>query len=372
MKIVIHNGAREWRGNEKQTTVLAQELIARGHSVVVSCHPRGQLRDILVRLGVPTTTRRPAGDLDLWSLLRFAAWLRRERPDALLLTTWKRVPTGAWAARQAGVGRVVVRLGLARPIPPARRFHLAFRRYVDALIVNSTEVRDRWLASAPWFPEGAVHVVLNGVAPAPPPDASPDLRSALGAGPLDRVVLAVGGLERRKGFDLLLRAFASAPGDAHLWIAGEGPMEAELRTLAGSLGVQARVRWLGQRSDVPALLGASDVFVLSSRNEGMAVVMLEAMAAGVPVIATDVSGVGDALAARGGRPSAGWIVPPEDASALGVALCSVLSALDSDPETVNRARAEARWRAAHWFSVDAMMAGVEAALLPLPPTERSR
>src|SRR5690606_31731024 len=105
---------------------------------------------------------RPRGDLDVVSALRCAWRLRRERADAVLLTSWKRIFWGGWAARRAGVRRLVVRLGLVRSLPESRKYQVAFRRYVDALIVNSQEVRARWLRSAPWFPAEAVHLVLNG------------------------------------------------------------------------------------------------------------------------------------------------------------------------------------------------------------------
>ncbi len=358
--MAIHNGAAQWRGNEKQTATLAAGLRARGHDVVVSCHPRGELARRLGELGVRTSAARPRGDLDVASALRFAAWLRREQPDALLLTTWKRVPVAAWAARMAGVARVVMRLGIVRRLPRKRRFRVAFARWVDAMVVNSTEVRDAWLASAPRFPAGAVYRVLNGVElpPAPPGD---DLRAELGVGRDARLVVAVGGLERRKGPDLLLDAFArvDAPGAA-LVFAGAGPMEAELRAQADALGIAGRVHWLGERRGVGAILRACDVFALPSRNEGMAVAMLEAMQAGLPVVAAQVSGVRDALDAREGRGPAGWIVPPRDPAAIAAALGEVLGGVGSDE--VRRRTDEARWRIGHWFTVEQMLDGVERAL----------
>ncbi len=365
MKVVIHNGAREWRGNEKQTATLATELTRRGHDVVVSCDPGGALSAELARRGVRTTGIRPRGDVDVVSALRFAAWLRRERADAVLLTTWKRVPWGAWAAKRGGVPRVVVRNGIARALPGARRFRVAFRRWVDGLVVNSRAVRDAFVRSAPEFPPERVHVVLNGVEIAPS-FADGDPRGAIGVPGDAPLVAAVGGVERRKGYDLLLHALAEVPG-AVAAIAGEGPAEAELRALSESLGVADRVRWLGQRKDVGAVLAAADAFALPSRNEGMAVVMLEAMHAGLPVVAADVSGVWDALAARDGRPAAGWIVPAEDPRALAAALREVLGGVRASDGAVRERTDEARWRLEHWFTIERMVDGVEAALRGAPP-----
>jgi glycosyltransferase involved in cell wall biosynthesis len=362
MRVVIHNGSREWRGNEKQTAYIARGLAARGHRVVVACDPEGALWRELERHGVPLVRERPRGDLDVVSALRFAWRLRRARADAVLLTSWKRIFWGGWAARRAGVRRVVVRLGLMRSLPESWKYHVAFRRYVDALIVNSQEVRARWLRSAPWFPAEAVHLVLNGIEVERPAGGS-TLRAELGLGPEVPVIAAVGGLEQRKGFDLLLAAFARlAVPDARLVIAGSGGEEGRLRARAEALGVADRVHWLRFRSDIPNILAGCDVYASSSRNEGMAVAMLEAMAAGALVVATEVSGVPEALAAQDGRPPAGWIVPPEDAEALALALRRALITARSSPEEAERRRAEARYRVEAWFGVERMVEEVERVL----------
>lgn len=376
MKLVIHNGSRVWGGNEKWLTTLAIGLRERGHEVVVSCRGGGPVQERLGREGVPTSPTRPGGELDLPSHLRFARWLRRERPDTLLLTSWNRTPSAVRAARRARVPRVVVRLGIVRALPARGRYTRAFQRGVDALIVNSTEIRNEWLRSAPWFPGDAVHVVLNGL-PLPAalsrgPDtagvAAPDalaIRRELDLPPDVRLLAGAGHVTHRKGFDLLLRALAGMRArDVHAVILGSGPEEPALRALAGELGVAERVHWPGFRPDLVGLLPAADVFVLTSRNEGMANVMLEAMAAGVPVVATDISGVRDAIGAVRGRPAAGWIVPPEDPVALGGTLDEVIAALASDPASVRAATDEARERIRTWFSVERMVEEAERVLFP--------
>ena len=358
MKVVIHNAARELRGNERQTLLIAAELMRRGHEVVVSCVPDAPLAAALRDRGVRTSSARPRGDLDPWSFARFAAWLRSERPDVLLLTTWKRVPLAAAAARAVGVPRVVVRLGIPRAMPRARRFRIAFRRWVDALVVNSPDVRDRWLASAPRFAADAVVVALNAVEPALPCTPRDALRASLGVGPEDRLVVGVGGLERRKGFDLLLDALASL-GDprATLAIAGDGPDRDALEARAHALGVRAT--FLGPRGDVVDLLAAAELFVMPSRADSLANAMLEAMAQGVPVVATATGGVPLALGPRDGAPAAGWVVPVNDAQALAAALREVLAA---PPAEVAARTGEARRRTRDCFSVERMVDTVEAAL----------
>jgi glycosyltransferase involved in cell wall biosynthesis len=377
VKLVIHNGSRVWGGNEKWLTTLAIGLRERGHEIVASCRGGGPVQERLEREGVRTSPIRPGGELDLPSHLRFARWLRRERPDTLLLTSWNRTPSAVRAARLARVPRVVVRLGIVRALPARGRYTRAFRRGVDALIVNSTEIREEWLRSAPWFPAEAVHVVLNGLRLPARAEAGADasdvaaldvsaIRRELGLPTNVRLIAGAGHVTHRKGFDLLVRAVAGmrAP-DVHAVIFGSGPEEPALRALAGELGVAERVHWPGFRPNLVEVLPACDVFVLASRNEGMANVMLEAMAAGVPVVATDISGVRDAIGAVRGRPAAGRIVPREDASALAGTLDEVITALDRDPAAVRAASAEARERIRTWFSVERMVEEAERVLFPV-------
>lgn len=119
-------------------------------------------------------------------------------------------------------------------------------------------------------------------------------RSALGL--THFTLLSVGALIPRKGHDLIIRALAACP-DCHLLIAGSGPLRAELERLAASQGVVERVRFLGDvpHKRLPEFYRAADVMVLASSREGWANVLLEAMACGTPVVATDVNGTAEAL-----------------------------------------------------------------------------
>lgn len=366
MKLVIHDAAQVWGGNEKWLATLAAGLIARGHQVVVSCRASGPVREELERRGIPTSAVRPGTYGDVVRGVRFALWLRSQRPDAVLLTSWKGLPWGAWAARRAGVPRVVVRLGIVRT-PDGYRHALPFRRWVDAMIVNAREIRDAWIEGAPWFPADRVHVVHNGIRlhGAPAPGVVEGIRAGVGAGPDTLLVVGVGHVARRKGFDILLAALARVadPG-VHAVIVGSGAEMGALRAQAARLGLADRVHWLGHRDDVPDILAACDVFVLSSRNEGMANVMLEAMSVGMPVVGTDISGVRAALGATPDHPPAGWIVPPEDPSALGAALDEVLSDLRSGAGEATRRSAEAHRRVREWFSVERMVEEAERVLFP--------
>lgn len=361
MKAIFHNDSRGWGGYQKWILTLAQGLSARGHEVVVACHAGSPLDHAVREAGIRTDDRHPGADVNLPKAWRFRRWLRRERPDALILTAWKRTFWAGWAGQTAGVRRVLARMGILEPVHTRADRRFGMRHWLDGVIVNTPEIKEHWLRSVPGFPPDDVHMILNGVGTAVPEPAA--LRAELGIAPEERIVVAAGRLVEQKGFDLLLDAFArlDRPG-VHLVIAGEGEEEAELRAHADCLGVAGRVHWLGFRSDVRAVLAAADIFALSSRREGMANVMLEAMAVGTPVVAVEVSGVREALGSEGDGTAAGWIVPPCDPVALAAALDGVLAALASQPESVRLRTEEARRRVVERFGVERMIRETEAVL----------
>ncbi|MDP8224849.1 MAG: glycosyltransferase [Candidatus Lernaella stagnicola] len=136
-----------------------------------------------------------------------------------------------------------------------------------------------------------------------------------------KVAITLARLDHQKGIDVLLTAAARIHDvDWLLWIAGVGPEAAALRTQAEESGVAKRVRWMGWRDDAVPLLAAADVFVLPSRYEGQPISLLEAMAAGIPVIATSVSGTPEALCDG----ELGTLVPPDNPAALAAALSRFL------------------------------------------------
>jgi glycosyltransferase involved in cell wall biosynthesis len=147
-------------------------------------------------------------------------------------------------------------------------------------------------------------------------------RSKEGFASKDLLFVCVAALRPQKNPALLLEAFRRGPASApraHLLFAGTGALKSELETQIGASNLQERVHLLGERSDIPEILNAADVFVLSSDWEGNPLAVLEAMAAGKPVISTSVGGVPELV--EGG---CGLLVPPRDAQALSKAMSYLL------------------------------------------------
>ena len=154
-------------------------------------------------------------------------------------------------------------------------------------------------------------MIHNGV-----PDVALESLPRPYAGP---TIGTIGRLDRQKGFDLVLRSLVELP-DSHLVIIGDGPERGALEQLAAELGVAARTEFQGWRDDPRRHLTTFDVFVAPSRFEGFPLVIVEAMLAGLPVVASAVGSVAEAVV--DGR--TGLLVPPEDPRALARALAALL------------------------------------------------
>ena len=323
MSVVFCVTSRSWGGNEKWVAEAARGLAGRGHAVTALWSYEPVLRGIEAR-GVPARRIRLWGDLNPLGLASLVAAFRRARADAVVLTKQREYWMGGLAAHLAGRPLVVLRLGTRRPQRNDLKRRLAFGRFADRIVVNSSAIREM-LAGTPWIDTSRVSVLLNGVSLEPvDPAAGRRSLAALGVPPGRPVVCGAGRLTRMKGFDVLIRAFpkvlASHP-DAVLVLLGGGGQLPGLAKEAADAGVRERVIFAGHRDDVREILSAVDVYALSSRKEGMANTLLEAMSVGAPIVATDVSGTLEAV--RDGAEA--LVVPPEDPGALARGVCRLLS-----------------------------------------------
>jgi glycosyltransferase involved in cell wall biosynthesis len=199
------------------------------------------------------------------------------------------------------------------------------------------------------------------------PSVGGGFRREVGCVPEETLAIMVGRLVPIKRHDLALRAVALAHGDktpVRLAIVGDGPLRPALERLTRELGIADRVHFLGFRGDIVSITAAADVALLSSANEGTPVALIEAAAAGIPAVATDVGGVTEVVS-----PATGLIVPPEDAEALGAALATLASdvALRAKMGDAARSHVADRYAAARLLQdVDALYADLLTRRGPLP------
>ena len=341
-------------GLETMSADLAIELARRGvRSIVVGLDGGGQLEERLAAGGVEFTSLGGRRPLDPRYHARLASVLRASRPDAVHSHHFSPLLYAVLARALAGRPRLVhtehsIEYLLERP--DYRRTLRWLARATSSFVVLGERMRRYYLTEIGVSP-ARLRVIPNGVAllPVQPIETRVETRAALGLGD-GFLVVTVGRLAKEKNYALLLGAFDQATrGDAgaRLVFIGDGPERDALQARARALGIEGRVHFLGWRTDVGQLLGAFDVFALSSISEGLPMAMLEAMSAGLPVISTRVGDIPEVVAdGRTGR-----LVPEGNEAAL----TAVLTELRSSPGERQRLGAAARARVAERYSRGAMV-----------------
>lgn len=219
-------------------------------------------------------------------------------------------------------------------------------------IVAVSQRMQRQLVAQPGLSASKVTAIQNAIdcdSYFAPEQRSP-CRSELGLNPASQVIGYAGRIDRVKRLDLLLEGFAEVVAQnpqARLVIIGEGGQRPTLEALAAGLGISHAVIWTGFRQDIPRLLAAMDLYVQPSVNEGLSLSILEAMAAGKPVIATDVGGAQEVLTHQ----RTGILIPPGSSSALRTAITDLLD----HPEKRSTLAQAARSHVAQEFGVQRMV-----------------
>lgn len=355
MKVVAHNGARIWGGAERATITLLRGLKERGHDVLLLCNDELVASESRAN-GVPAELCVVGGDIALPHAFRLAGVLRRQRPDAFIIGTYKKLFLASLGARMAGVPRVIARVGLESDTPRSIKYVFALRRWVDGIVVNARRMATAF-STIGGIEASKVRVIWNGVNATHRPADPMKLRQDLGIPANQFLIGTVARLAKQKRIDRLLEVTALLP-DVLCVIAGDGTRQAELDEKATSLGIEERVRFLGHRDDVGDVMAALDVFVITSDTEGLSNSMLEAMSYGLPVVSTNVSGAEDALARDEPSGAAGLIT---DFSPQSIA--SAIETLRRDPALRATMSRTARKRAITRFSPDQMLSAWEEFLV---------
>ncbi|OZM79404.1 glycosyltransferase [Pseudonocardia sp. MH-G8] len=341
---------------------------------LVCLREAGAMRSDFEAAGVVVESLGRRGRFDPSTLVRLVRSFRAAGTDVVLVTHYHRAALllGRIAARFARVPANVVAAhdmdlrSVGKRVLPRTVVETLFLSHALVLLAPS---QGRYLHDEegvgrfPWRRIREV-VIPNGVEvpPAPAPADRTAARERLGLDPADFVVGIVAVLRPQKAHHVLLRAIASLT-PAHprlrLVVVGDGPEEGAVRALVDHLGIADRVLFTGLRSDVAQLLPGFDVSCLSSVHEGAPLAVLESMAAGVPVVATDCGAVRDMVADS----REGFIVPVGDA----VALAGRLAELIADPDLRQTMGLRARARAERECSIERTVQGFQQLLVDLVP-----
>lgn len=325
MRIVQLFENLEVGGLESLAVNLALAQKQQGHQPLVYClHGGGPLAAKLESAGIPVVPFHKAPGFSLRTVLAMARRLRHDRADVIHGHNPGVHHYAAVAARLAGVP---VCLNTRHSVTTSQgvAYQERYFRWVRPLTSHVVFVSDfvrRLLLPRLGYPAEQCSVIINGIPLerfASNPDKAGHQKRPLRFGTVGRLVPA-------KGHAILIDAFGQiAPRlpDAVLSIFGYGELEGQLAAQIARLGLEGRVRLEGRTNDAPAALRGLDLFVFSSVNEGLPLVILEAMAAGLPVVSTAVGGVPEIL-----PEDVGWLCPAGDATALAAAMLAAAASPD--------------------------------------------
>lgn len=360
-------------GSEKHLLTLLPGLAGRGIRPEMLVLADGEDRpepfvEAMRAAGVPTRVVSMRGDADPLLPFRVRSEVRRGRYDLVHTHLLHADLYGRVGARMAGVP-VVSSYHCDDPfhlIRGVRQMDALSARACSRIICISGAVKD-FVHREIGVPGRLLTIVRYGMEPGPAGPGREAMRAELGIAPNEPVIGIVGRLNEQKGhvylFEAFRRVLASHP-RALLLVAGDGPLREELERLAGELGITERTRFLGFRSDAPFLVHAFDVAAVPSLYEGFGLVLLEAMAAGRPLVASEVSAIPEIVLDG----ETGLLAPPRDAEALAAALDALLS----DPERAARMGAAGRARLLSEFTVGRMVDATADVYRSVPGLDRAQ
>jgi len=349
MKVVHVETGRHLYGGGQQVLWLIDGLNRNGIHNVLVCASDSALATAADDAGINVVNLSCRGDLDVAFVPKLRAVLRDQKPDLVHCHSRRGADFfGGRAARANGIPAVVSRrVDNREPGWLARLRYRPYRKIVaisDAIgeVLNNSGVENSRIA------------VIRSAVDASYYDEPPDsvaFRQEFGLRPGDPVLFCVAQLIERKGQRFLLEAMSKLLRRfprLQLLLFGKGPLEAELRSLAGSLGLANAVQFAGFREDLDDYLACADLLVHPALAEGLGVAALKAAAAAVPVVAFAAGGLREAVLHN----ETGLLVPPRDVAALVAGITELLD----DSERRRQFGANGRARMQKEFSIEAMVA----------------
>ncbi len=342
LKILHVDSEKDWAGGQTQVVGLLSYLSGKMHQNHLLCHPDGALQKRVRNMGIPTLPLKVKNDLDLLPVFRLKRLIREERYDIVHFHTRRAHALCFWLGQIHPGLKYVVTRRMDYRIKKNWYNDRLYDKQVDGVVAISEKI-------ASLLAEGGVNrekirVIHSGIDPQPFQRENVDEPNSTRL-----IVGTVAVLEQRKGHRFLLEA-AKILKDQGIRLrylfAGEGAERNYLERLVLKWGLQDEVAFIGFVSDIPSFLAGIDIFVLPSLYEGLGVSVIEAMAAGKPVVASRVGGVPESVEDH----ITGLLVPPGDPPALA----RVISNLLSQRETLERMGMKGRKRVQRHFTLELM------------------
>jgi glycosyltransferase involved in cell wall biosynthesis len=356
-RVALVIGQLQQGGAEGQLVHLANGLLSGGYQPVVAClsevsEPHGSS---LRRKGIDVKLFPRKGRADFRRVMALASWLKEEKID---LVHSFLVGANSYAYAAVLIARrpkliVSSRTTMKIPGTAARMVHRWVFRHATAVVANSASVRE-FTMKYYGVPGDRIRVIRNGVVlrDGIGDDHRRRHRAELGVDDLPVLVVTLGRLSPEKNLSLFVELAEKLDGtnpETRFIIVGDGPERQRLESIIRAKSLQHRVIMAGARSDVSGFLSAMDIFVLTSDTEGLPNAVMEAMGAGLPVVASRVGGTHEVVADG----ATGFLVAPGDSDAF----IRAISALLQEPQSRVRFGQAGRARIAGEFSVAKMVSG---------------
>ena len=293
MKICFVNTNKKWGGGEKWHCEMALQMKARDHDVYFIAHPEGELLGKLNSSGIRIFKFRIGNlsFLNTFKIKHLKKALKQISPDAIILNMPSDLKSVGVAASKARIKNIIYRRGSAIPIRNTKLNRYLFKNVVGGIVANSEETKKTILQNNPdLFDPDKIHVIYNGI---DIDEFNKQPSQALIEKKDEKIILGnAARLSHQKGHEILFAVATILKEkniDFHLYLAGGGEKEAQLKKLVEKLGLKNNITFLGFVENIKSFMQGIDVFLLTSEWEGFGYVLAEAMACRKPSIAFNIS-----------------------------------------------------------------------------------
>jgi len=322
MLTVLHTeSSMGWGGQENRSLQESKELTKRGHRAIILCPPGSGLMKNALRAGVPTAGVRIRSSLDPVAIYFVTRLIRKENVDIINTHSSKDSWVAAVGAWLSGRKHAIVR---TRHLAIGIKKSLTYTLLPDKIVAVSDYVRDLFIKQG--IDRDRIITIPSGIdlSRFDPSKTSGSLRKEFSIGPAVPVVIMVAILRFDKGHYYFIQAAKMVVEkfpDARFLIVGDGPQRKNIEGYIDNLSLRKNMVMLGMRDDIPRVFASASLYVIPSLREGMGQSTMEAMAMGVPVIASRVGGLPELIRDN----ETGVLVPPKDADALAKAIIGLLT-----------------------------------------------
>lgn len=346
-------GTQTWGGGEKWMLTLARGLSQRGHQIYFAGRKQSRFINRVSRADFPVFPLNITGDFSPGNIFRLGNIFRQKKIDVIIANFNKDCRLAGLARLYSRTPVLVARNGL--PILQNKwRYRLTYRYLVDGIITNTQAIKNRYLSFG-WLPDSFIKVIHNGIAPEKPRNSSREKSLHDFHMPPGKQIIGIfGRLVKQKQHDLFLQTahlILKEHQDVIFLIVGDGPLRREIETRIEKLQLKDSVFMTGHQTDVMPFYHACDIVLLTSEDEGLPNVVMEAMLNAKPVVAFDVGGIKELIPSD----RFGFVVPANNIESLAKKTIAILKEPAYGQEIGNNARN----RILSLFSLEKMVLQVE-------------